>query len=118
MRFPLIAVTAAGLAGAAFFATPAAALDPPGASSHRGNDGVKIHRGKNRFGGEWASGERRRHHDDDAIWVDHEYTGDTLFRPNGFNDWWHDQPHRNRPAWVMTNSQCDRQYWMGGAWRC
>ena len=116
MRFPLIAATVAGLVGAAFAATPAAAVDRQGISSSK--HGVRIHHG-NRYARDWAGSDRRRHRDGDSfIYEDREYTGDTLFRPGGFNDWWHDQPHRNRPAWVMTNSQCDRQYWMGGAWRC
>jgi hypothetical protein len=120
MRFPIIAATAAGLVGAAFAATPAAAIDPQGVSSSK--HGVRVHHG-NRYARDWVGSGTPRHRGDGfgegAFWTDYrEYTGDTLFRANGFNDWWHDQPHRNRPAWVMTNSQCDRQYWMGGAWRC
>ena len=117
MRFPLIAAAAAGLAATALAATPAAAVDRNGISSSK--HGVRIHHGRSR--GDFVSAAPRRHRGDGdgILWTDYrEYTGDTLFRANGFNDWWHDQPHRNRPAWVMTNSQCDRQYWMGGAWRC
>ena len=117
MRFPLIAATAAGLAGATLIATPAAAVDRQGISTSK--HGVRIHQG-NKYARDWAGSDRRRHHGDDGVfWTEYrEYTGDTLFRPDGFNDWWHDQPHRNRPSWVMTNQNCDRQYWMGGAWRC
>ncbi|QIK96797.1 hypothetical protein G7076_10450 [Sphingomonas sp. HDW15A] len=116
MRFPFLAATTAGLIGAATIATPAAAIDPQGISTSK--HGVRIHHG-NRYARDWVGSDRRRHRDDDAfIYEDREYAGDTLFRADGFNDWWHDAPHRNRPAWVMTNQNCDRQYWMGGAWRC
>ena len=122
MRFLLI-FAAAPIAALSLAATPAAAFESDSGASHwsggGSSHGVRKHHG--RIGDGFASSDRRdRRHgfDDTLIWDDREYTGDTLFRPDSFNDWWHEHPLRNRPAWVIANQNCDRQYWMGGAWRC
>src|SRR4030095_15325620 len=36
-----------------------------------------------------------------------EYQGDTVWRENSFNDWWHDRPDRAYPAWMRNNQNCD-----------
>ena len=49
---------------------------------------------------------------------DRDYQGDTLWRPNSFNDWWHERPNRSFPRWMQNNQNCERQWWGGGTWRC
>jgi hypothetical protein len=66
--------------------------------------------------------DRRRHRDrdDGAFIYDYyrEYQGDTLWRENSFNDWWHDRPDRSYPAWVRNNQNCERKWWAGSELRC
>ena len=47
-----------------------------------------------------------------------DYQGDTLWRPDSFNDWWHERPQRAYPAWMARNKNCERMWWSGGDWRC
>ena len=47
-----------------------------------------------------------------------DYDPDRAFRPNGYNDWWHDRPDRAYPAWVARNTKCQRTWWSGEGWRC
>ena len=54
----------------------------------------------------------------DAYFPYRDYQGDSLWRSDSFNDWWHDRPHRSLPRWVRHNQNCERRYWAGGAWRC
>lgn len=65
--------------------------------------------------------DRRRDRDRDAdgdIFIgEWPQQGDTLWRSQGFNDWWHDNPSRAFPRWVQTGT-CDRMWWSGGGWRC
>ena len=49
---------------------------------------------------------------------DRDYQGDTLWRPDSFNDWWHERPNRSFPRWMQNNQNCERQWWGGGTWRC
>lgn len=119
MRFPLIPIAAAQLAALLVPAAPAAALDPPTFPGFGPGSSVSVHVGGHQ------SGFDRRHRGRGGFGLggaviveDRDYRGDTGWRSDGFNDWWHDQPHRNRPAWVTVNQSCDRQYWMGGSWRC
>lgn len=63
--------------------------------------------------------DRRRHRGDRVTFFgDREYQGDTAWRHNSFNDWWHERPHRSYPAWVSRNTNCERLWWSGGDWRC
>ena len=75
-----------------------------------------------------GGGDRRDHRDrrrnrgfDNGVvfgeW-DREYQGDTLWRPDSFNDWWHERPNRAFPRWMQNNQNCERQWWGGGTWRC
>jgi hypothetical protein len=122
---------AAPLAAIAFPAAPAAALDPSSPQFTVGAAaGVTVHRGTTnrlhrdfRRGGRDNDGDRpdrRRHRDNDELIFlgDREYQGDTAWRHNSFNDWWHERPHRSFPRWVQNNENCERQWWSGGVWRC
>lgn len=101
-------------------AAPAAALDRPGLSLAGSSSGVTIHR-RSGFSSidVRRDGDRRRHRGSDGgiYYGDREYQGDTAWRPNGFNDWWHERPWRSEPRWLRSNN-CERQYWTGGGWRC
>ena len=103
----------AALATAALTA-PAAAID----RNHRisvASSGVQVHNG---FGDHRGGFRRHGSVGDSVLIYDRDYQGDSAWRSDSFNDWWHERPLRNRPAWVIANQNCDRQYWMGGAWRC
>ncbi len=60
----------------------------------------------------------RRNRDSDVFIGEWPQQGDTAWRSNSFNDWWHDQPHRAYPAWMQRNQKCERMWWSGGDWRC
>lgn len=116
---------AAPLAALALVSTPAAGqplVDPafasggPGAQSggfpawgehqgrrHRRSHGVVV------WGGPWTSGE----------WAESNNSG---WRPDSFNDWWHDRPERAYPRWVQEQkgTMCapERVWWSGAGWRC
>lgn len=63
--------------------------------------------------------DRRRLRGTDTILVyDREYQGDTSWRPESFNDWWHERPNRAYPAWVQRNQDCRRKWWDGSELRC
>lgn len=110
------------LAAAAMAAGPAAALAPastsPSARSFAPPDlarGVHVHRGHGDFARDDGRAHRRR--GGDVFFPYRDYQGDTLWRSDGFNDWWHDRPDRAFPRWVAGNRDC-RLYWAGGGWRC
>ena len=116
-----IAIAAAALT---ISVTPAAAVDRYGMSQAASAAGVTVHRNHGSSGGfskpvEFRrDGDRRRDRGyGDVAWIDREYQGDTAWRPESFNDWWHDNPSRNEPRWLRSNN-CERQYWTGGGWRC
>jgi len=56
--------------------------------------------------------------DDGFLYYDREYEGDTLWRAESYNDWWHERPWRAYPAWMTRNQNCERMYWSGGGWTC
>jgi hypothetical protein len=70
------------------------------------------------FGG--RDGRRHRGNDDGVVFYDNyrDYQGDTAWKSDSFNDWWHDRPDRAYPAWVRNNQNCDRQWWGGNTLRC
>ena len=86
--------------------------------------GVRIHRGhgdrhdRGRFGDFRRDRDRDRLFRGDTFFPYRDYQGDTLWRSDSFNDWWHDRPDRAFPRWVRHNQPCQRQYWAGGGWRC
>ncbi len=87
---------------------------------------VNVHRGGGNFGDVRRGDRDRFRHDrrrdfgsDGTVFVyDHDYQGDTAWRSDSFNDWWHDRPDRNMPRWVQNNQNCQRVWWSGGGWRC
>lgn len=109
-------LTAAGtLVALTIAAAPAAAID-----SQQSSAGVTVHRGGPKFvSGDFRDDRRNRRGSDNGIYYgDREYQGDTAWRAQGFNDWWHERPWRSYPRWISTNSSCERKYWAGGEWRC
>lgn len=111
------ALLASLAATAAFLSAPAAAVDAD-KTALVGNPGVTIHSGFG-FGGDRRD-HRRRHRDSDGDVFIGEWPqqGDTAWRSDSFNDWWHDRPDRAYPRWMLSNQNCDRMWWGGGAWRC
>ena len=116
---------AAPIAAIALTASPASAIDPPSPSLVAGSGhGVTIHhgvppgfRGGPGHDGPRHGGNRRRRHGDSTI-IYREYQGDTAWRANGYNDWWHSRPDRAFPRWMQNNENCERMWWSGGGWRC
>ncbi len=126
---------AAPLAAIAVPAAPAAALDPAASQFTTGSAaGVTVHRGgQGRFVGDFRRDhrdrdgdrdrhDRRRHRDFDGgvligSW-DREWQGDTAWRADSYNDWWHERPWRSYPRWVQSNTNCEREWQGGGVWRC
>ncbi len=119
----------APLAALSLSAAPAAALDPPApaapAVAAGSAAGVRIHHGlppqfRNGFQGEAPRhrGDRRRRDGGSILIYDRDYQGDTAWRANSYNDWWHDRPERSYPRWMANNQDCQRIWWSGGGWRC
>jgi hypothetical protein len=52
------------------------------------------------YGGEWA------------------YANNQSWESDSYNDWWHDQPWRSYPHWMMHNRDCARQWYAGDTLRC
>jgi len=83
---------------------------PPAVTVHRGTGHGDFRRGFHR--------RDPRQTDGFVYWGDREYQGDTLWRSDSFNDWWHDRPDRSMPRWLANNENCQRLWWSGGNWRC
>lgn len=87
----------------------------PALADHRGGTSFTV-----RSGG-FVDGTRhvRRHRGSgDILYVDRDYQGDTAWRSDSFNDWWHDQPARAFPRWMQNNSKCERAWWGADRLRC
>ena len=124
MRTMLLGL-AAPLAAVAFPAAPAFALDPASPQFTVGAAaGVTVHRGSGDFRHDRRGHDRfrrdRRGRDFDGVvyFDDREYQGDTVWRHNSYNDWWHERTNRSFPRWVQNNQDCERQWWSGAGWRC
>ena len=63
---------------------------------------------------------RDRRSDDGVVFYDsyRDYQGDTAWKSDSFNDWWHDRPDRAYPRWVTANKNCERKWWAGDTLRC
>ena len=94
---------------------PAAAQSMSG-GSFSAQSGISFDHG--RF--DHRDGRRHRGRDDGVFFYDNyrDYQGDTAWKSDSFNDWWHDRPDRAYPAWVRNNQNCDRQWWGGNTLRC
>ena len=126
MRALLLAL-AAPIAAVALAASPAAALDPPTAKFAAGSAAsVTIHDGLPPQFRSGAQGDRQGHYGDrrrrrggdTVLFYDRDYQGDTAWRANSYNDWWHERPERAYPRWMANNQDCQRLWWSGGGWRC
>jgi hypothetical protein len=117
---------AAPVAALTLAASPAAALDPAGPVFVGGSaHGVTVHHGlpPGFSGNGWHDGprhdgDRRRRHSDAVFIYDRDYQGDTAWRANSYNDWWHERTERSYPRWMASNQDCQRLWWSGGGWRC
>lgn len=104
---------------AALFATPAAAVDPnqleftgSGSSSH----GVVVFGGSN---GDFRRDHRRHRDSDGDIFIgEWPQQGDTAWRSDSFNDWWHDRPDRAYPRWMLNNQNCEKRWYQGDVLKC
>ena len=61
--------------------------------------------------------DRRRNRGDSFLYPP-EYQGDSAWRSDSFNDWWHERPNRAYPAWVLRNHDCQRQWIQGNVLTC
>ena len=105
----------AGISSGSAFAGSSSAAAYSGESSHSiGVAGKDGHRGDRRHSRRGRGFESSVAFGD---W-DRDYQGDILWRPNSFNDWWHERPNRSFPRWMQNNQNCERQWWGGGVWRC
>ena len=94
---------------------PAAAQSAPALQFSSGSGGWSHHGG---FG--QRDRDRGRYRDNGAFYYDYyrEYQGNTTWKSDSFNDWWHDRPDRAYPRWIATNQNCDRKWWSGETLRC
>ena len=112
----LLTFAAAMIAAVSLTSSPAAAGD-----RDRGFTAIPsttIHSG---FGGGFDDRfrrDRRLRGTDTVLVYDRDYQGDTAWRPESFNDWWHERPNRSYPAWVLRNRDCQRRYWQGETLTC
>jgi len=109
MRTLLLAV--AGLA----IALPSTAALADGRGTSFTGGGSSFHGGFGRH-----DGRRHNGNNDGVVFYDNyrDYQGDTAWKSDSFNDWWHDRPDRAYPAWVRNNQNCERKWWGGDALRC
>jgi len=104
---------AAAQRGSGFTSGPAVQGSGP-VRNHRDSDFSRDDRG-----GDFRRDDRHRDRGGGEVFFPYrEYQGDSLWRADSFNDWWHERPNRSYPAWMARNQNCDRQYWSGGSWRC
>ncbi|HXG80874.1 MAG TPA: hypothetical protein VNJ05_03650 [Sphingomicrobium sp.] len=72
-----------------------------------------------RFGRRDGDRDRRRHRGFDGVYyIDRDYQGDSAWRSDSFNDWWHERPNRAYPAWLQRNHDCQRQWVSGNVLAC
>ena len=107
----LLFAAAVSLAAIALSPVPASAEDRPRSGFVSAPSGFN--------GGDFGRGDRRRSRGTDTIVVyDRGYQGDSAWRAESFNDWWHERPNRSYPAWVLRNRDCQRTWWQGETLTC
>lgn len=111
----LLAIAAATAAVLAIPVSPAAADDRDKGFTGRPTAPVDPFFGSGDFR---RNDRRRRDRGGDIFLGDWEYTGNQIWRPESFNDWWHERPNRSYPAWVLRNRDCQRMWWDGAVLRC
>jgi hypothetical protein len=97
-------------------AAPALAVEP-GRMAVAGSSGVSVRSGTG-FGNGHHGGFRHRRGYDGFFVYDRDYQGDTAWRSDSFNDWWHEQPERSYPRWMLNNQNCEKQWYQGDILRC
>jgi hypothetical protein len=108
----LLALAAFSLAAVALPAAPAQAgdRDDPRSGFVSGGSG---------FVGEFGRHDRRHVRGTDTVLVyDRGYQGDSAWRAESFNDWWHERTERSYPRWMQNNVGCARKWWGGDTLRC
>ena len=128
---PLLPGLGALLVSMTVAVSPAAALDPParlvatgsaaGVTIHQGlppGYGGSLRRDGPRHDGNRGRDGRGRRNGDSVFIYDRDYQGDTAWRAQSYNDWWHERPNRSYPRWMANNQDCQRMWWSGGGWRC
>jgi len=103
---------AAPIAAMTLAAAPAAAaLDPTPPRIAAGSaSGVTVHHGlppqfqggfhADRPRGDDNDRDHRRRNGDSIFIYDRDYQGDTAWRANSYNDWWHERTARSYPRWI------------------
>lgn len=97
----------------------AASFSAKSGSGHHG--GFDRHDGRRRDDRRHRGDRRRDRNDfDGVVYYDdyHEYQGDSAWKSDSFNDWWHDRPDRAYPRWVANNQNCERKWFAGDTLRC
>lgn len=114
MRTLLFAVASIALAAP----VPAAAQSAPGLQFSARSGGA--HQGGfDRRDGRRHDRRDRRNNDSIVYYDDYrEYQGDSAWKSDSFNDWWHDRPDRAYPRWVTANQNCERKWFAGDTLRC
>jgi len=106
----------------------AAVASAPAAAGPGHQNGVRVFAGSSGFNSglnipftERRSGDRRRGSADVGVWInggEWAHYNNRAFAPDGYNDWWHDQPNHSQPSWVRNNQDCQRQWFAGDTLRC
>jgi len=94
-----------------------------GSGHHGGGFGNHDRRRDGRHDGRndvFRDGRGDRGNFDGVVYYDdyREYQGDSAWKSDSFNDWWHDRPDRAYPRWVTANQNCERQWYAGDTLRC
>ena len=107
----LLAIAAATVAATAVQASPATA-------EHRDRPVVDLPSFHPSFHRDFRHDRRRLRGTDTVIVYDRDYQGDTAWKHNSFNDWWHERTERSSPRWLQNNANCERKWWAGETLRC
>lgn len=106
-------------------ATLAVAVPAPVAAQSAQGTQFSFRSGSGHHGGFGNGGfdrrDGRRHRGGDSIvyYDDYrEYQGDSAWKSDSFNDWWHDRPDRAYPRWVTANQNCERKWYAADTLRC
>jgi len=109
------------------FAIASLAIAVPASADAQSNSGMQFsaRSGSNHHGGGFVDRDgrrdgRRHRGNGDVVYYDdyREYQGDTVWKSDSFNDWWHDRPDRAYPRWVTANQNCERKWFAGDTLRC
>jgi hypothetical protein len=107
----LLAFTAASLAAIVVPSAPASAeprsVFVPAPGEFRGD--FRFDRHDRRF---------RNRSSDTILVYDRGYQGDSAWRADSYNDWWHERTERSYPRWMQNNQNCARKWWGGDTLRC